>query len=278
MGEKNKIRSLIIALIIAIAIIVCLVIYLYYDKVITSNDSKNNLETAEKNTVNKEESIDINSDLVQKLFSIFRLDYYNGVISVDSLNNSNLAKLRLAYDNIPEKDYGIIDCSELDLTSDSSYCGETTSDMDNAHEENNEELFKKYEAENKTDSIDTSIIERKIRELFGSNYKVKNESFGISSLEPSCHYMKYDSNKKVYATFHCIGGGTTSNDMTQELVSASRINNELRIKTVLQTQSYQMCEEANCINEKTTTTNLTYIFTKDSKNGNYVFEKVEESK
>ena len=265
-GKKNNSRGLVLIVVVLIIIVIVMGAYIAYDKglIFTSNkikESENNLK--EENTNDKEETIDIDDDLVQNLYSIFRFDK-SCYMSTEGLNNNNLIKLRIAYDNISKQNIDYIECSKLEL-SDSAYCGESmTGLMIDAYNKNDLVKFKEYEKQNYTEFISSKLIEVKVHELFGSDDKIKHESFGIDHVvEPNCNLMKYDSTNDIYARFSCEGGGTCG-DSSQELVSAYKKNDELYIITNI--------IDPNNGNK----TKVTYTFKKDKKNSKYVFKKVSE--
>lgn len=232
--------------------------------------SKSNIPLKEDTKVikkiEKEEELDINNDLVQSLFNIFRLD--NACyMSVDGLNHNNLIKLRLAYNNLSDDSFSSVYCSEIGANEavNRSYCGMMTDEMSNAYGAGNISKFNELTKNNYTTSLDANILRRKVRELFGSNFKVKDEDFGISHIvEPECYLMHYDKEKDLYAEYYCEGGGTCGGAIKQTLKSATKTGEKIQIVTDL------MNEESNKL------TKVTYYFKFDQQNYHYVFDKVEE--
>lgn len=259
-GNSGKI--LIIALVVAVIIILGLIGYICYDKgIILKQNLKedNKVEDISDHSKDEEQVVDIHSDLIQNLYSIFRLDK-SCYMGIDELNNSNLVKLRVAYENISKQNITSVECSKLEL-SESAYCGSMNGLMSEAYSNGDMKKFKEYEQQNYTDSISAYLIESKVHQLFGSDYNVYHESFGTGiAVNPSCYFMKYDKDNNLYAQFNCEGGGTCA-PSSQELVKASKKGEELYLVTKL--------TDLNGVQTK-----ATYTFKNDQKNGNYVFVKI----
>lgn len=260
-NSNKKGKGLIIVIILLVLIILGLVGYICYDKGIILKPK----QVATTNKVNNKEELDINSGLVTNLFNIFRLDNlgYKGVYE-DTINNSNLAKLRIAYENIAIKDLNrYFPCSDLEFLNETAYCGEMNNEMSEAYKNQDMQKFEEAEKENFSESISADIMEAKIRELFGSDYQIKHESFGTlyCSTEPSCDYMKYDQKNNAYVHFYgecgCAGGAEK-----EKLISAYKKDNQLVINA-------EIIEPNDASKSK-----VTYTFKKDAINDNYVFEKV----
>lgn len=261
-SDSSQSKGLIIALVISIIILLSLVGYIFYDKVIIRNQNfkqENKIEDISDYSKNEEQIVDIHDDLIQNLYSIFKIDG-RCHMNIESLNNSNLIKLRVAYENISKQNITSVECSKLEL-SESAYCGSMNGLMREAYNNGDLKKFKEYEQQNYTNSIPVALIESKVHELFGSDYNVYHESFGTAqSVAPSCYFMKYDQSNNLYAQFNCEGGGACAPD-SQELVEASKKGEELYIVTKL--------TDPNGVQTK-----ATYTFKKDQKNGNYVFVKI----
>lgn len=259
--KKNKNTKFIVTIVVLIILLLGLASYIVYDKVLYKYFNTSIEENKINSDNDQEENLDINNDLVQNLYSIFRLDR-SCYMNVDNLNNNNLVKLRIAYDNIAKKNFDSIECSKLEL-SDSSYCGDMTGLMIESYGAGDMEKFREYEKQNYTESISAKLIEAKVHELFGSDFKVNHESFGIGHIvEPTCYLMKYDDTNKIYAKFNCEGGGTCA-FYAQNLISSYKKGDKLYIIT-------------NLISPDEKQTKVTYIFKKDKENSNYVFEKAIE--
>lgn len=193
---KNSSKGYVVVIVILLLINIAMVLYMIYDKgLIFSKDKVDNQKT-EEIIENKQEDIDINSALVQNLLNTFSFEksYW---MTVDDLNNSNLAKLRLAYDNMPKKNFEIISCSKFQLPVDHGTCGRATSEMENVIYNGDMVKFRDLERRNITTSISSKLIELKLHELFGSDYKVNHESFGLGTddCDPLYYFMKYDKDK-----------------------------------------------------------------------------------
>lgn len=256
MEEKNKKngKGMVASLVLALVVILGLVMYICYDKGIlftknqeTTVNKKNENEIEESEI--QEQTVDINSELVQNLYNIFRMDK-GCYMTVDGLNNDNLVKLRIAYDNISKQNIGMVECSKLDLsTNRNEYCG---SDYKNT-----------TGVGSYTRSVNEDVIEAKVHELFGSDYKVSHASFDTAghTVQPSSsNYMKYDAANHLYASFNAQGGGTCGGASSQTITSATKKKDELYIVTTFK-------------NIRGNQSKISYTFKKDSVNENYVFVK-----
>lgn len=264
-NKENKSTSKTVAIIILAVLLfgsIGYIGYISHSKITLKEDNKNIRENV------KQEELDINNDLIQRLFSIFRIDQ-TCYMSVDNLNNNNLVKLRLAYNNLGESDFSSISCSKVGIEiGQSSYCGARymDSEMSNAYGSGDMNKFKEALKNNSTKSIDANILRRKVRELFGSDFKVKDEDFGTGHVvEPSCYLMHYDKEKDLYAEYSCEGGGTCGGGIKQTVKKAIKTGDKLEIVTDLFNEG----------DNKSTI--VTYYFKFDKENYNYVFDKVEES-
>lgn len=262
MMKKNK--GLIITIIILVVLLLGAVGYIGYDKFLVNEDAKEVTKTE------KEEELDINNDLVQELFGIFRLDYMDKLcyMSVDGLNNNKLVRLRLAYNNLSLDSTSNISCSEADASvlSSGETCGEITEEISKAMETGNTTKINEAAKNNITSSVSEDVLKRKMHELFGSNYNYENEDFGLNnSIEPKCNVMHYDKSKKIYAHYEGPCGGTCGGGIKQTIKKATKTEEKVKIIT-------DMFNEAK--NESTT---VTYYFKYDKENYHYVFDKVEES-
>ncbi len=228
---------------------------------VSSLEKKSDVKSSDKDETEtiKEEKIDINSSLVQNLYNIFKYDACYK--DVDSLNNNNLVKLRIAYNNIPKSSVFTIECSKIG-TIDGAYCGASMTDlMTDAYSVNDTQKFNEYEMQNHTYAVKADVIENKVYELFGNDYKFKNESFGILdySADASCHVMNYNSTNNIYAEYNGECGGSCP-VFEQKLLSATKKGDKLYIVT-------------NVSEPDQKPTEITYEFEKDKENDNYVFIK-----
>ena len=201
---------------------------------------------------NKKEKIDIKSGVVESLFSTFRMD--EGCYkTVDGLNNSNLIKLRIAYEALPAHVFRTVECSKLSINS-------------------AEGLRCSFlEGHNETTSVDSKLLEAKVHELFGSDYKYKPEAFGLVVVEPKGSSMYYDEKNKIYAQYY---GDSSINcyERSEKVVDAYKLGNKLYIETNYK-YSYDDKESEKIKKKKS---KLTYQFKWDEGYQKYVFDKVSE--
>lgn len=262
---KNN-KGLVVVIITLMVIILGLIFYISYDKgLILNNKKSTEIKAINSNMDKKEENVDINSSLIKHLLKTFEID--ETVVTVDGLNNSNLTKLRIAYANISNsKSIKSIKCSDVMSDDDSSYCGimnEEMSKIYNSTASTNSPEFKAAEANNLTSGVSQEDMEEELKWLFGSDFKIKHESFGLNmGVEPTCSYAKYVADKKVYANYYGECGGT-SLEPTTKVISATKKGNILKINVDIILEN---------------THSVTYEFKKDKINENYVFVKVEDRK
>lgn len=264
-NKENKSTGKTVAIIVLAVLLLGAASYIGYDKFFVSKNNEK-VESKQNKKLNKEE-LDINSDLVQRLFNIFRLDQAC-YMTVDNLNNNNLVKLRLAYNNLSRYNFSEILCSEVGANEvvEGSYCGEMNDEMSSAYGSGDMNKFNEATKSNYTTSLDANILRRKVKELFGSDIKVKDEDFGLNhNAEPFCHLMHYDKEKDLYAKYACEGGGSCGPGPKQTVKKAIKTGEKIEIVTDLFNEG----------DNKTTT--VTYYFKFDKENYNYVFDKVEES-
>lgn len=264
--QEKKGHGALILIIILIILLIATVGYIVYDKVIEKPDTDvtQNVNISEKKE--KEEEVDINSSLVQYLFNIFKIDscYKN---DIEAMNTNNLVKLRTAYENISKTNFSSIECSKIGSINGDPYCGVMSEEMSDAYSKNDTVKFKEYEMQNMTRAVDAKILENKVYELFGSDYKFKNETFGIgNTVDPICNVMSYNSANNIYAEYNGECGGTCA-AIEQKLISATKNGEKLTITTT--TAPFG----TNDFKSK-----VIYEFKKDKINSNYVFAKVTEEK
>ena len=273
---------------VCLVLVICVLGFLFYNNLlsnknsVSSNDisskNKNNKKTSKDNVSNKKddlEKIDSNSKTNESneestSKDSFNINYEMSKLDDEevlrlSLNNSNVVKLRIAFNSLDDDSFNDISCSKLSLNSldsnDISYCGNMNSDMSSAYSVDME-LFKKYEKENTTKYVSEDIITKRMHELFGSDFNVIHESFGTGhTANPECSYMKYDSSNKLYAQFRCQGGGTCGGG---EIINGySKTDDAITINTQIEKNNLPV--------------NITYKFKKDKVNGKYVFDRVYEN-
>lgn len=254
MEEKKKNNIGIIILLIII--ILGLAGYIAYDKFLSK-------ETKEE--VAQKEELDPNDDLVQELFSMFKISGRETYMSVEGLNNDNKLKLRIAYENIPLSNIEYANCSDFELYEDFKYYCNDSDSLDTMVKyvvEGKTKEAKELEKQGRTKSINEEIIEREMHIIFGNDYEVKHESFNCTTTE----IMQYNEKKHIYGNFISEGGVYVS-EVNQKVKKAYKENDKLIIETKITTKE-----------TKEESTKVIYTFQKDKENGNYVFKNVKEEK
>ena len=270
MEEVKKKSGSIVVIIILLLLVLVLVGYIVYDKMVV----KENATEIKEETKAEIEELNIDDDLVVKLFNIFRMDK-SCYLSVDGLNNDNLTRLRIAYDNCPISSFGHGECKDFEKDK-NGFCGKMNELMLKAYNEKDQAKFDEYEKANWTETLDAKILEAKYHELFGSGAPFKNESFGIgATAEPTCYFMKYNETINKYGEFLCEGGVSCLNK-SQTITKATKQNDTLTITTELKLEDRVMLE--NNVELDNTPMIITYEFQKDEKLESYAFVKATESK
>ena len=239
--------------------------FIAYDKLfVNTNKNTNSKETSSSKTekTKSTEELDINDSTVQELFSTFEMTPC--YMSVDGLNNDNRVRLSLPYDNIEYKNVYLSTCSDYDavLPGTEEYCGTSmTKQMSDEYSKGGiTEAFKEKTKYNNTRVIDQDKLEKSYKKLFGSNYTIKHESFGLLTTEPKCALMYYSSAIQKYVQYSGECGGSCG-PRTQEITKAYKQNNKLYIETEYDDKTGKK-------------TNINYEF--KLENNNYTFVKAEE--
>ena len=263
--NKKKINNSVIIISVAVIAVVALV-FAYSKGMIFSNKEKEPATSVKDDKPSKPEvnkvAVDVNSVEVVSMFSKFKISN-NCLYNPDLLNNDNLTRLRLAYENIDVKDFINVPCSNSSCNMNPEYCGESmTQEMQVAFDSNNIDKFREAERKNTTKAVTASVLEAKYKELFGSDSVVIHESFGIGgSLPSTCRLMKYESDT---VTYYLYNSGECSNicspDIFEEIKEAYKIDENLFI--------------VSTYNGDHTRYDLTYEFRVDPETQMFVFKSV----
>lgn len=123
------------------------------------------------------------------------------------------------------------------------------------------EAFKEKAKNNSTKAIDQDKLEKIYKKLFGSNYTIKHESFGlVTTIEPKCALMYYSSAKQKYVQYSGECGGSCA-EKTQNITKAYKQDNKLCIETDYSDATGKQSK-------------INYEF--KLENNNYTFVKAEE--
>ncbi len=233
-SDKSK-KGLLVGFLLVLLLLIAAVSYIVYDKVLTP--SQNNVVEDEDSAEDerKEEgevSLDIQSDLVQNLYNTFRETRdCTSFSSMKDFTSNDESKLYLAYQQIPQGDMLEMNCSRLTLFySDSGhYCGQSMNQgmLDNMSDPNSS-AFQEAIKSNSTVTVSRTLLDQKVRELFGENVSIAPQNFkaGIGPM------MMYDANQDLYAFYNVNAGGECSLG-TQELTGAVQKGDEIRITSFI---------------------------------------------
>ena len=183
-------------------------------------------------------TLDVNDATVQDLFNKFSYDPTRCFLTGEVLNTSNIARLRVAYDNLDQDAITSVSCSNYKgVVRNTSgglrgHCGSVMSpEMSNYYAANNEAEFEKAALLNTTKRVSSSDLNNKYAELFSSSYQYSDESFSLGAwLEAECSFMEYYSDSNDYVAYGGQCGGTCAG-YTQVINSAYKQGNKLFIET-----------------------------------------------
>ena len=239
---------------ILIGVILCVGGLFGYKEFFVKNETTNKKITKTKEKVQKEEDLDLNSQLVQTLYSYVRTEknpHDDGYISIFDQKNKVLAtefnqelKNYLGYRQLLLLD--------LDYSEAPSYLLEKIYGSD---------FQIPTGADAWTYSFSEEKLKAKVEMIFGKDTYKSGESFGCKE-NRSC---TYDSTTKRYYDMDCLCGGTGWAPTT-EIKSAKKMGNKIEINEYVENTSPDGEKEE---------WNLKYTFNL-SEDGNYYFESAEK--
>ena len=211
---------------------------------VVDNNNNENTNTVEDNNNNEIIDIDVNDTEVKKLFDIFRYDEERCYFLNGDLNTNNVARLRLAYDSLPNSYIKTTSCSDYTPVLKSNngiygeYCGEImTNEMSNYYSDNDRDNFEKAASKNVTKKILESDFMNHYNSIFSSSYQFNPEDFGYGAgYEPGCQTLKYYKDKKEFVMYGGQCGGTCGSS-SQSITKAYKQGKNLYIETVFTGES-----------------------------------------
>ena len=252
METKKSNKGIIILLII---IILGLVGYIIFDKMPKEKkEDKKQTETTTETTP-KTTTLATTDPLVIKLFMIAREDlWYKHLEKNDSLQDY-MGTIALA--QLPQSVFlPYSSCQNLDpLSTRGNYCGLQMNDaMSKAYGSADTEAFKQAAKTNSTTVVDATILENKIKEIFGQDINFDRKDFEGLGFGPVWHY---NQSENVYAEYGCECGGTHP-ARDQVINSATKDNDTITLVT-----TFTEGEENQTI---------TYTFTLEKATNNYIYK------
>ena len=228
-------KNLIFTIIGVVLIVVGIVVFVLPSKGNNSANGNNNGKDVEPEKI----SVDINDETVQELFSIFKLDGDRcRYIIIPWLNDSNQAKLAVAYDNLAEGEIKDIPCTNI-KDYDGNACGEGAPIVN-------------------TEYVEVDVLKTKFYELFSSKFTFIAETF----YSAAGRRMYFDNKQQIFAGFNEYMDGGCTNYSSQEITSAYKQGDNLYIET----RAVTVTDQLDVV--------IKYEFVKE--NGRYVFSSVTE--
>ena len=246
--EKKK-NGIVIALIVVIVLLLSYIGYISFFKVTSKNETvssdKERVDSDNKNTSTKEETLDVNSSLVQGLYnkvvltgdSFYKYWFYNNSNNYQVSNASESSKLALVYHNLKKSDFSIIqDATNV----------KKNITLDNSNytlQENSSTGFIPYER-----------VEQTYKELFGSSDTLnKSEPMRVGPYVTE--YYVYDESVNGYVDYLTVGGGATGSFYHGEVTKAVRTGD-----TIVITEKADFSENDDGAGKITSTENYEYTF------------------
>lgn len=256
--SNKKMKVLLYVLLIIIFMGLCYAIGYFVgsnleaEEVVDKDEEKDDAEKIEL------EKLDVNSEVVKKLFEIFREDTNcTKRYVLSNINTSMESKKYVAYLQLKSSDFSEMTCGSLDDSFvEGYYCAmnEQSSEYYGVNESKYEEAI----ANESTRTFEANVLETKYREIFGIDSQYVNGDFRISE-GPIAHYDKVHN---IYAEFGCECGGECALEK-HVLISIEQNGNDLTLYT----------EYTSVENE---ISKINYNFTYEKETGNYIFVNREE--
>ena len=234
---------------IVVVILLGYIGYMSLGKVTNKNETvssdKERVDSDSKNTSTKEETLDVNSSLVQGLYnkvvltgdSFYKYWFYNNSNNYQVSNASESSKLALVYHNLKKSDFTPIQ--------------NTTGIQKNITLNNNNYTLQEGSS---TGFIPYERVEQTYKELFGSSDTLnKSEPMRVGAL--ITEYYVYDASVNGYVDYLTVGGGATGSFYHGEVTKAVRTGD-----TIVITEKADFSENDDGAGKITSTENYEYTF------------------
>ena len=258
METKKSNKGIIILLII---IILGLVGYIIFDKMPKEKkEDKKQTETTTETTP-KTTTLATTDPLVIKLFTTVREDQWFKNLDKNASLQDNMGMIALG--QLPQIAFlSYHSCQNLDpLSTKRNYCGKEMNDaMSKAYYtpqgdgSMDTEAFQQATKTNSTTVVDATLLESKIKEIFGQDINFDRKDIEGLTSNTTWHY---NQSENVYAEYGCICGGTQP-PKEQIINSATKDNDTITIVTTLTQEE----------NKQT----ITYTFTLEKETNNYIYK------
>ena len=249
MEKKNN--GVVIFLIVVVVVVILLgyIGYMSFSKVTNKNETvssnKKKVDSGSKNTSTKEETLDVNSSLVQGLYnkvvltgdSFYKYWFYNNSNNYQVSNASESSKLALVYHNLKKSDFTPIQ--------------NATGIQKNITLNNNNYTLQEGSS---TGFIPYERVEQTYKELFGSSDTLnKSEPMRVGPYVTE--YYVYDESVNGYVDYLTVGGGATGSFYHGEVTKAVRTGD-----TIVITEKADFSENDDGAGKITSTENYEYTF------------------
>ncbi len=247
--EKKK-NGIVIALIVVIVLLLSYIGYISFFKVTNKNETvtsdKKKVDTGSKDTTTtKDETLDINSSLVQGLYNkvvltgdtFYKYWFYNNSNNYQVSNASESSKLALVYHNLKKSDFTPIQ--------------NATGIQKNITLNNNNYTLQEGSS---TGFIPYERVEQTYKELFGSSDTLnKSEPMRVGPYVTE--YYVYDESVNGYVDYLTVGGGATGSFYHGEVTKAVRTGD-----TIVIIEKADFSENDDGAGKITSTENYEYTF------------------
>ena len=247
--EKKK-NGIVIALIVVIVLLLSYIGYISFFKVTNKNETvtsdKKKVDTGSKDTTTtKDETLDINSSLVQGLYnkvvltgvSYYKYWFYNNSDNYQVSSASESSKMALVYHNLKKSDFTTIqNTTGIQKTI-------TLNDNNYTLQESSSTGFIPYER-----------VEHTYKELFGSSDTLnKSEPMRVGPY--IIEYYIYDSTVNGYVDYLTVGGGATGSFYHGEVIDAKKTGD-----TIVITEKVDFSDNDDGTGKISSTANYKYTF------------------
>ena len=249
MEKEKKNNGVVIFLIVVVVILLGYIGYISFGKVTNKNETvssdKERVDSGSKNTSTKEETLDVNSSLVQDLYnkvvltgdSYYKYWFYNNSDNYQVSSASESSKMALVYHNLKKSDFTTIQ--------------NTTGINKNITLNNNNYTLQESSS---TGFIPYERVEHTYKELFGSSDTLnKSEPMRVGAL--ITEYYIYDASVNGYVDYLTVGGGATGSFYHGEVINAKKTGD-----TIVITEKVDFSENDDGTGKITSTTNYQYTF------------------
>lgn len=249
MEKKNN--GVVIFLVVVVVLLLGYIGYTSFGKVTNKNETvtsdKDRVDSGSKNNTptTKDETLDINSSLVQNLYNkvvltgdnFYKYWFYNDSDNYQVSSASESSKLALVYHNLKKSDFSVIqDATNIKKTI-------SLNDSDYTLQENSPTGFIPYER-----------VEQTYKELFGSSDTLnKSEPMRVGPYV--IEYYVYDESVNGYVDYLTVGGGATGSFYHGTVTGAVRTGD-----TIVITEKVDFSENADGTGKVTSTANYQYTF------------------